>query len=82
MFDLALDPENPKTLFVTVQDQGVFKSTDDGATWVQQGEAWGRLFVKSSQVVRVIENGAVWETQDGGGTWAVKSRSAQWTDPG
>lgn len=82
VFDLALDPENPKTLFVTVQDQGVFKSTDDGATWVQQGEAWGRLFVKSSQVVRVIENGAVWETQDGGGTWAVKSRSAQWTDPG
>jgi photosystem II stability/assembly factor-like uncharacterized protein len=80
--DMALDPSNPQTLFVTVKDEGVFKSTDDGQTWVHLADAWGRIFAKTPQVLRVITNMSVWETKDGGQRWAIKSTASDWTEPG
>jgi photosystem II stability/assembly factor-like uncharacterized protein len=80
--DMTLDPDNPQTLFVTVEGRGVFKSSDEGSTWTHQAEIWGRIFAKSSQVLRIINNDGVWETVDGGETWGIKSTEADWTEPG
>src|SRR6185312_13380164 len=34
--DVALPPESPGTVYAGVGTQGVYKSTDSGATWTQQ----------------------------------------------
>lgn len=35
VLDIAIDPTNPKTLYVTTHIHGAFKSTDGGTTWVE-----------------------------------------------
>jgi hypothetical protein len=65
IWDLAMDPATPATLYVTVY-QGtpraswsgsVWKSTDGGDTWTQKGAHTGAILVKRDQpqVVRVID---------------------------
>ena len=82
VYDFALDPDDPQTMFVTVKDRGVYLSTDNGITWVRQAPAWGRIFAKSSEVLRVISDDRVWETNNGGRKWSVKSTINDWTEPG
>ncbi|MFB3881579.1 MAG: WD40/YVTN/BNR-like repeat-containing protein [Armatimonadota bacterium] len=41
---IVLDPRSPKgkrTLYVSIFDEGVFKSVDDGASWVKKSEGLG-----------------------------------------
>lgn len=41
---ILLDPKSPKgkrTLYVAIYDHGVFKSTDDGATWTKKSKGLG-----------------------------------------
>ncbi len=81
IYDMALDPVHPQTLYVSVQDRGVYKSCDGGDTWMRQTDIWGRIFAKSSAVVRVINQFGVWETKDGGASWTSKGMPGDW-DPG
>lgn len=80
--DIGLDPSNPQTIYMTVKGKGVFRSKDNGQTWTQQSNVWGRIFVKSSLILRVVTEQSVWETKDGGQRWAVKSTVKDWTKPG
>jgi len=82
IYDMLLDPSDPRTLYVSVEGRGVYKSTDDGESWTHQTDAWGRIFAKSSSVLRIVNaSGYVWETTDGGGSWYEKSLEGDW-DPG
>ena len=65
LWDLAVDPVNPRTLYVTTY-QGVppaswtglvYKSTDGGDTWVPKAPHTGAILLKRDQpqVVRVID---------------------------
>jgi len=82
IFDMTIDPVNPKNIFVTVEERGVYQSTNSGQTWTHQTEVWGRIFAQSSQILRIINNSGVWETTDGGQNWGVKSTQDDWTEPG
>lgn len=85
---IVLDPASPagmRTLYAVVFDQGVYKSTDDGATWVLKNEgisgnfnAWriallpdGTLFLLVARGLRKGEevDGAVYKSVDGGDHW-------------
>ncbi len=52
---IVLDPKSPKgsrTLYVSIFDHGVFKSTDDGKTWVNKSSGLGAP--ENMRVYRVI----------------------------
>jgi photosystem II stability/assembly factor-like uncharacterized protein len=69
---LSQDPLRPATL-VAATDQGIFRSTDAGATWTQQskvaGLALSRSPVDSSMLYGVAGMQQVYRSTDGGMTW-------------
>jgi hypothetical protein len=87
IWDLAMDPVTPSTLYVTVY-QGiprsswsgwVYKSTDGGDTWTQKATHTGAILVKRSapQVVRVIDvdRGS---SESEGGVWESLNGGDTW----
>jgi photosystem II stability/assembly factor-like uncharacterized protein len=80
-------PANNRTLYVTVFDKGVYKSTDDGKSWKETNNglgdnlfAWqirrnqeGRLFVLCSRGERHGEkvDGVVYYSDDEAATWKL-----------
>ena len=81
VYDLALDPSSPATLYAAVEEEGVYRSDDGGKTWSHLTDVWGRLFVRSSDVIRLIDYEGVWESTDGGASWYRKGSPEDW-DPG
>lgn len=83
--DVTIDPLSSSTLFVAVAGQGTYKSIDGASTWSLSTSEWGRLFAKSSTVIRMLQaignSGVVLETNNAGATWTPKSQSASW-NPG
>lgn len=100
---VAVDPTNPNTIYVGTGDypgsrpycMGVMKSTDGGASWVNQGRAqFGNRAINkivldpaNPQIVIVTTgrgaggNGFVWRSTDGGSTWnSVININASWSD--
>lgn len=83
--DIAIEPENPNTLYVASQGGGVFKSTDGGSTWTAVNT--GLPIMPSSTMISgyriavdpvtdgiayVVINGAgVYKTTNGGQSWSL-----------
>jgi hypothetical protein len=87
LWDLAMDPVTPSTLYATAY-QGVprsswsgwvYKSTDGGSTWTQKAAHTGAILVKRSQpqVVRVIDvdRGS---SESEGGVWESLNGGDTW----
>jgi photosystem II stability/assembly factor-like uncharacterized protein len=80
IYDLALDPVRPTTVWAAVENAGVYQSTDGGKLWSLSTSNWGRLLAKSSSVIRVIrDSGSVYETTNAGTHWTEKSSASTWT---
>ncbi|HRF59553.1 MAG TPA: hypothetical protein PLH94_06500 [Fimbriimonadaceae bacterium] len=100
---IAVHPTNPNILYVGTGDypgsrpycMGVMKSTDGGATWVNQGRAQlgsraiNKILIDPTNpnIVLVTQgrgvagNGQVFRSTDGGATWSVAiSTVASWSD--
>jgi photosystem II stability/assembly factor-like uncharacterized protein len=87
---LALDPLHPDTLYAgPMNEPGLFKSTDGGATWSERSAALGRpIFTAlamdpaAPQVVYAATRGpangqrALVRSADGGATWSTLKSSA------
>lgn len=71
----AQDPTNPLHLFAFVVGQGIFSSSDGGATWTllptqPSGESTVALATNGSVLYAVTETG-IQETRDAGAVWAL-----------
>lgn len=70
----AADPKNPKTMFVAMRD-GLFKSTDAGASWKGVGTALKNLAAvtvnpkKRDEVYVSTMDGAIYLSTDSGMKW-------------
>ena len=83
---LTIDPSTPTTLYVGVYRSGVFKSTDGGATWVQEDtQVVGRLnfsalAVAPSDPATLYATGScggVMQSTNGGMTWSERNDGLQ-----
>src|SRR5262249_42457456 len=70
---LVIDPTTPTTLYASVFQVGIYKSTDDGATWVlKRPEPFNhqRLAIDPvSPATLYAAGGQLLVTRDGGGNW-------------
>jgi photosystem II stability/assembly factor-like uncharacterized protein len=72
---LALDPQNPDTLYVGTTDEGIFKSEDGGGTWEKlSGIEHPRITAvavspSDGTVYAGTEPSALFVSHDGGGSW-------------
>jgi len=72
---LALDPEDPDTLYVGTSDEGIFKSEDGGGTWEQlSGIEHPRVTAVAvsptdGAVYAGTEPSALFVSRDGGASW-------------
>ncbi len=70
----ALDPENPKVMYVAMRD-GLFKSTDAGETWKPIGTGLKNLAAvtvnpkKPSEIYAATAQGIIFKSTDGGTKW-------------
>jgi hypothetical protein len=81
--DLQYDPSNRSTLYAMFGGAGVWKSTDDGATWAAIGNlptpsSLGRLLIDPNDPSHLYATGSVqgaslgfWVSHDSGNTWAI-----------
>lgn len=71
----AIDPANSKSMFAAMRD-GLFKSTDAGASWKVVGNEFKNLAAvtvnpkKTSEVYAATLDGVVFKSMNGGVTWA------------
>ena len=70
----AVNPRDPKTMFAAVRD-GLFKSTDGGASWKSVGHEIKNLTAvavnpkKPSEMFVSTMDGTIYTSADGGITW-------------
>ena len=70
----AVDPENPKSMFVAMRD-GLFKSTDAGASWKPAGNELKNLAAitinpkKTSEMYLSTIDGTIYVSADAGMKW-------------
>jgi photosystem II stability/assembly factor-like uncharacterized protein len=91
---IAVDPKSPReklTLYTTLYEGGVYKSTDGGATWVKKSNGLGnpgnlhairiRIHPKSGNLYCMITAFRKGETFPGvGGLWVSKDGGESWND--
>jgi uncharacterized protein (TIGR03437 family) len=82
---IAIDRQNPNTVYVVWNDQGARKSTDAGATWTKvpfpgssivslavDPRVSGNIYAYSAQIIVFKQAGTpsyIWHSTDGGNTW-------------
>ncbi|HEY3132795.1 MAG TPA: SBBP repeat-containing protein [Acidobacteriota bacterium] len=81
IYSLAIDPNNPSTLFAGTLSKGIFKSTGSGGTWnaVNTGVTRASIYSiivdpsNSSKVYAGTFGGVVYRSTTGGENWSVGS---------
>jgi photosystem II stability/assembly factor-like uncharacterized protein len=76
---VAVDPLIPRTLYAGTDQEGLFKSTDGGETWVAVNNGLPGLRVwrlaidpqLSSTLYATIAGAGIFKSVDGGGTWSA-----------
>ena len=71
---LTFAPSDSKVLYAGLQGQGVFRSTDNGASWRDAGLRGRNVYSVAvsptrAAIVWAATPGGVWRTRDGGKTW-------------
>ena len=79
-FTMAINPQDPSTLYFASGYDGIFKSTNGGASWTQSNILIDFILtvtVDPSQPLTVYagtESSGVWKSTDGALTWSKASR--------
>ena len=79
VMDIALDPREPKTIYIATHEAGVLKSTDGGKTWLEASSGLGGADVHGLAIdpnapsklhAAVREKGdGIYRSTDGGTKW-------------
>ncbi len=83
--DIAQDPNDPNTIYVTtgesytgdVPGAGVFRSTDDGATWTQLPSTQNSIFRTTNEIV-ILPGGDIYVATANGGLQRSKDQGQSW----
>lgn len=79
MNGFAVDPQDPKVMYVAMRD-GLFKSSDGGETWRPLGKELKNLAAvavnprKSNQVYASTADGMIFLSEDRGHSWRPQSK--------
>jgi photosystem II stability/assembly factor-like uncharacterized protein len=80
IFALAMDPQNPNTIYASSFGGGVYKSIDMGGSWAVSG--WPGRFVfglavdpRNSNTIYAADCNAVYRSADGGAHWTLLDTS-------
>jgi hypothetical protein len=84
---VAVDPGNPSILYLGTYGAGVYRSTDQGVSWIQRINGLGNTFIQSLAVDPQNGNmlyagtytGGVYKSTDAGANWFASNGSL--TDP-
>jgi photosystem II stability/assembly factor-like uncharacterized protein len=78
VLNVVQDPSNADTLYAGSRDQGIFKSTDGGATWESKNNGiqypWGMQLAmdpNDSQILYACSQLGFFKTVDGADSWAA-----------
>ena len=82
---LALDPQNPDTVYAGTWGNGVFKSVDGGLSWLPASNGLGNLFINSLAVDPLQPNtlyagtykDGMYKSLDGGYSWFASNNGVQ-----
>src|SRR5438552_17235276 len=78
---VAVDPQNPSTVYAASWAGGIYKSTNAGSTWVRSGHTGIALAVfidpKNPTTLYSVGNG-LFKTSDGGTSWNQIYRDTVW----
>jgi hypothetical protein len=79
---LAINPVTSQTIYAGTSDNGIFKSTDGGGSWVPVNSGLTYTYILSlaidpltPQTIYAVTNGGVFKSTDGGGTPSTPSGS-------
>ena len=76
---LALDPRKPGVMYAGMAAFGVFKTVDDGVTWVDMNKTLGDTFIKVL-AIHPKKPDVVYLGTDGGGIYRCTDGSANWVE--
>ncbi|KAB8145684.1 hypothetical protein F8S13_00945 [Chloroflexia bacterium SDU3-3] len=79
--DSAIDPTTPSNMYVAVWGNGVWRSSDGGATWASSSSGLPTPYISQlyidplvpTRLFSVTEGGLLYRSSDGGATWAPSS---------
>jgi photosystem II stability/assembly factor-like uncharacterized protein len=76
---LAIDPTEAETTYAGMAAFGVFKTTDDGASWTAMNELLGDTFTKV-MAIHPAKPDTLYLGTDGGGMYRRTSGSSEWEE--
>lgn len=71
---LAIDPKSSSTIYAGTAGNGIFKSTNNGASWTAAnlpGTSVVAIAIAPDSTVYAGTRGKIYQSTDGGGTWRV-----------
>jgi photosystem II stability/assembly factor-like uncharacterized protein len=89
IFDLVMDPQNPKILYASGSLNGVYKSTDGGDTWVEKTQSifknffdheYGTIWPSRSILLDPSSSDIVYLGNYGGGVFMSRNGGDNWIE--
>jgi photosystem II stability/assembly factor-like uncharacterized protein len=87
LYALAVNPTNPKIVYIGAGGAGLYKSTDGGATWVEMNEGLQNtdigalvLHPNDPETIYVVTSTGLFKSPDGGKRWIALNQGDDFTE--
>jgi photosystem II stability/assembly factor-like uncharacterized protein len=87
LYALAVDPRNPKVVYLGAGGAGLYKSTDGGATWAEMNDGLQNtdigalvLHPNDPEIVYVVTSTGLFKSPDGGKRWIALNQGDDFTE--
>lgn len=86
LYDLKMDPANPKILYLGAGGAGLYKSTDSGASWKEMNDGLQNTDIgtvvlppNAPDTVYVVTSTGLFKSPDGGTSWVALNQGDDFT---